>query len=370
MQTQASVLLQGQRLVCQGNWDVLHLAELTKAFQKITLPQVGTMQFDGTDLIHLDSAGAFLLIDWQNKLMQRGMQISFSGFSNDTLQLLDLVKKNFNRIEQQPALLSSGFLTKIGRWASNSFSELLHYLDFLGRLAAESFRIFRKPRLFPPAAFSAQIIRTGFDALPIIGLLSCMVGIVLAYQLGMQLRNYGANVFIADLLGLAILREFGPLLTAIMVAGRTGSAFTAQLGMMKISQEIDALRTMGIAPELLLVLPRILGLLITLPLLTIWADIFGIIGGMLMAHSMLDISWYDFLNRMQHQVPLRTLVIGLGKTPVFALIIAGTGCFQGMAVKNNAESLGKNTTRSVVLSIFFIIVADAVFSVIFSWLKL
>jgi len=196
------------------------------------------------------------------------------------------------------------------------------------------------------------------------------VGVVITYQMGLQLKNYGANIYIVDLLGISILREFGPLLTSIMVAGRTGSAFTAELGMMKLNQEIDALNTMGVTPAELLLLPRIIGLVIVLPLLTIWSDIFGVIGGMIMSNNMLDITWYDFLFRFPNVVPLKTLIIGLGKTPVFALIIASVSCFQGMRVSSSAASLGANTTRSVVLSIFFILVADAGFSIIFSELKL
>jgi phospholipid/cholesterol/gamma-HCH transport system permease protein len=151
-----------------------------------------------------------------------------------------------------------------------------------------------------------------------------------------------------------------------MVAGRTGSAFTAQLGTMKINQEIDALNTMGVTPAELLLLPRIIGLIITLPLLTMWADIFGTMGGMIMAHNMLGITPHDFLLRFEHVIPLRTLLIGLGKTPVFAMLIATIGCFEGMRVHGSADSVGQQTTRSVVLAIFFIIVADAIFSIVFS----
>ena len=184
------------------------------------------------------------------------------------------------------------------------------------------------------------------------------------------MRTYGASIYIVDFLGLAILREFGPLLTAIMVAGRTGSAYTAQLGLMKINQEIDALDTMGVTPAELLILPRILGLFIALPLLTMWANIFGVVGGMVMANNMLNITWYDFLHRFAEAIPLRSLIIGLGKAPIFALIISSIGCFQGMQVQGSAESVGRNTTRSVVLAIFFIIVVDAIFSIVFSKLKL
>jgi len=214
------------------------------------------------------------------------------------------------------------------------------------------------------------VYKTGYQALPIIALLSFMIGVVITYQMGVQLKSYGANIFIVDLLGLSVLREFGPLLTAIMVAGRTGSAFTAELGTMKVNREIDVLNTMGVTPAELLLLPRIIGLVIALPLLTMWADIFGVLGGMVMSKDMLGIHWQDFLLRFEQQIPVRALLIGLGKAPVFALIIASIGCFEGMQVKGSADSVGKQTTRSVVWAIFFIIVADAIFSVLFSKLKL
>ena len=188
--------------------------------------------------------------------------------------------------------------------------------------------------------------------------------------MGNQLRMYSADIFIVNLLGLSILREFGPLLTAIMVGGRTGSAFTAQLGMMKVNHEIDALTTMGITPTEILLIPRIAGLFIVVPLLTIWADIFGIMGGMMMAQHMLDISWHDFIMRFQREIPLRSLIIGLCKAPVFALIIASVGCFEGMKVSGSAESVGVRTTRSVVLSIMLIIIFDGIVSVLLSRYKL
>jgi phospholipid/cholesterol/gamma-HCH transport system permease protein len=166
------------------------------------------------------------------------------------------------------------------------------------------------------------------------------------------------------------LREFAPLLTAIMIAGRSGSAFTAQLGMMKIKEEVDALNTMGVLPSQLLILPRIWGLLIALPLLTVWADIFGLLGGMAMTHNMLNISYTDFLQRFPKVVSPSSLIIGIGKAPVFALIIANTACFQGLRVSGSADSVGRQTTRSVVQGIFFIIVADALFSILFSQLNI
>jgi len=190
----------------------------------------------------------------------------------------------------------------------------------------------------------------------------------LTYQIGIQLEFYGANIYIVGFLGIAILREFGPLLAAIILAGRTSSSYTAQLGLMKANEEIDALKTMGIAPLELLIFPRIIGLIIVMPLLTVWSDIFGLLGGMLMSNATLGVSIRAFLEQFPQDVTLSSFVIGIGKAPVFAMIIAAVGCYHGLRVAGSATSIGEHTTKSVVLAIFLIIIADAIFSIIFSYL--
>lgn len=367
---EASATLNGQRLLCQGNWNVHWLPSLIAILKKLTWPTSGTLIIDGTAISHLDSAAAWLLLDWQEKLHKRGITVHYEQFSTEAEQILNLVRHSDITKKHVPLAKKIPSITHFLNTVNTFLGETVAYLSFIGGLAGQLTKVIRHPSQLRLYTLANQIYQAGFRALPIIGLLSCMVGVVLAYQLGIQLRNYGANVFIADLLGLSVLREFGPLLTAIMVAGRTGSSFTAEIGMMKITQEIDALQTMGIVPEVLLIIPRLIALVIVLPLLTIWADIFGILGGMMMAGNMLEITWYDFLVRLQHQVPLRMLVIGLCKAPVFALIIASIGCFEGMKVNYTADSLGKNTTRSVVLAIFMIILTDAAFSILFSRLRL
>lgn len=219
-----------------------------------------------------------------------------------------------------------------------------------------------------PILFNIQ--RAGFEALPIVGLLSLLLGIVVAYQGADQLRQYGANIFVADLVGLSMLREFAPLITAITIAGRSGSAFAAQIGTMAVTEEIDAMRTIGIDPQELLVLPKIIALVIALPLLTVFADVMGVAGGMLMARSQLDVGFGEFLDRMAQAVSITSYAVGIAKAPVFALIISVVGCFQGFRTKGGADSVGQQTTRSVVQSIFLVIVADALFSIAFSLLDL
>jgi phospholipid/cholesterol/gamma-HCH transport system permease protein len=215
-----------------------------------------------------------------------------------------------------------------------------------------------------------NIRAAGFDALPIVGLLSFLLGIVVAYQGADQLRQYGANIFVADLVGLSMLREFAPLIVALIVAGRSGSAYAAQIGTMCVTEEIDAMRTLGISPLELLVLPKIFALLVALPLLTVFADALGVFGGMLMARAQLGVGFDEFLVRFVKAVSPTAYLIGICKAPVFAFIIAVVGCFQGFRTSGGADSVGRQTTLSVVQATFLVIVADALFSIAFSALGL
>jgi phospholipid/cholesterol/gamma-HCH transport system permease protein len=210
----------------------------------------------------------------------------------------------------------------------------------------------------------------GVNALPIVGTLSFLMGIVVAYQGADQLRRYGANIFVADLVGLSMLREFAPLMTAIIIAGRSGSSYAAQIGTMSVTQEIDAMRTIGMVPLDMLVLPKVVALVIALPLLTVFADVLGVAGGMLMARAQLGVGFGEFLDRFAKAVSVTSYLVGIGKTPVFAAIIVLVGCFQGFRTTGGADSVGTHTTRAVVQSIFLVIVADALFSVAFSVLDL
>lgn len=359
-----------QQLICRGDWNLANLSALKILLNNLAWPSNGEMTIDGAAISNMDSAGAWLINTWRSRLEKNGLTVRLENFNEEHKKLLQIIEKEIQLEKEPPQRKAPGWLSRVGKDTVEQLNGFRDYLNFVGQLSIEALRIAPNPAHWRVNSLVSIIYRNGYLALPIIALLSFMIGVVLTYQMGLQLRNYGANIYIVDLLGLAVLREFGPLLTAIMVAGRTGSAYTAQLGMMKINQEIDALNTMGVTPAELLLLPRIMGLVIALPLLAIWSDIFGVFGGMVMANNMLNIPWYDFLQRFPHVIPLKTLLIGLGKTPVFALIIASTGCYQGMKVEGSADSVGRNTTRSVVLAIFFIIVADAIFSIIFSKLRL
>ncbi|MFI4932557.1 MAG: MlaE family ABC transporter permease, partial [Burkholderiales bacterium] len=219
-----------------------------------------------------------------------------------------------------------------------------------------------------PILHNVQI--AGVDALPITGLLSFLMGLVIAYQGADQLHRFGANIFVVDLVALAMLRELSPLLTAIIIAGRSGSAYTAQIGTMKVTEEIDALRTIGVGAQDLLVVPKVIALVIVMPLLTVYTDVTGVLGGMVMAKLKLGVGFDAFIDRLDDAIQLSSYWTGLVKAPVFALIVALVGCYRGFQVSGSADSVGAQTTVSVVQSIFLVIVTDALFSIVFLWLDL
>ncbi|MGE4013173.1 MAG: MlaE family ABC transporter permease, partial [Alphaproteobacteria bacterium] len=262
------------------------------------------------------------------------------------------------------------FLMTMGRATLEFGKKGKELLGFLGLTVVAFLRSVRHPSRIQFKAVVAHMQTTGVNALPIVGLLSFLIGVVLAYQGAVQLKKFGAEIYTVDMLGVAILRELGILITSIVIAGRSGSAFTAQIGTMKVNQEVDAMQTIGLDPIDVLVLPRIIALVIVLPLLGFYADIVGLIGGAVMCMLTLGISPTAFITQFNSAIELHTFWVGVGKAPVFAYLIAMVGCFEGLQVSGSAESVGRRTTMSVVEGIFLVLVMDGVFSIIFSYLEI
>jgi phospholipid/cholesterol/gamma-HCH transport system permease protein len=252
----------------------------------------------------------------------------------------------------------------MGKSAYAGYKVFLEFLDFTGHMLVSFLRYFVQPGNFRYKEITYHIERSGASALMIIALTSFLVGMVISYQSAVELAKFGADIFIVDLAGISITRELAPLITAIVVAGRSGSAFTAQIGAMKITEEISAMRTMGFDPFYFLILPRTIALMIALPLLIFFADIVGIMGSMFAASLELNISYGQFVDRLQEVLSAKHFWIGIIKGPFFAMLIAMIGCFRGLLVTDDTESIGYQTTASVVNSIFFVIACDALFSVI------
>jgi phospholipid/cholesterol/gamma-HCH transport system permease protein len=257
---------------------------------------------------------------------------------------------------------------RVGHATIDFFERAYALVSFFGVVGIALVRTLVRPRQLRFIALLSHVERIGLDAMPIVGLLSFLIGVVLAYQGADQLRAYGAEIFTINLLGVSVLRELGVLLTAIMVAGRSGSAFTAEIGTMQVNEEVDALRTLGLDPVEVLVLPRLLAMMVALPLLGFFADMMSLLGGALMALFVLDISVSQFLNQFQEAIIPRMFWVGIVKAPFFAFLIAMVGCYEGLQVTGSAESVGRLTTKAVVESIFLVIVADAAFSIFFSYI--
>ena len=362
-----------REIALSGAWTARTIGNIEPQLSSLRVSAKEPIVADGAQIDALDTAGAWVLQKLLQRLRDQGSEVSLQGLRPENQRLLEVVAQHAAG-RTDPAAPTGGktpaLLERIGRAVADSVEQTLALLGFVGEAAlafganiAHPGRIRWRPILF-------NIRSAGVDALPIVGLLSFLLGIVVAYQAADQLRRYGANIFVADLVGLSMLREFAPLITAIIIAGRSGSAYAAQIGTMAVTEEIDAMRTIGITPMDLLVLPKIIALVIALPLLTVFADVLGVFGGMIMAWAQLDVEFADFLDRFAKAVSISSYVIGIGKAPVFAAIIAVVGCFQGMRTKGGADSVGRQTTRSVVQGIFLVIVADALFSIAFSLLDL
>ncbi len=333
----------------------------------------GALVVDTCGITALDTAGAWVIQRLLKKVRTAGGDAKMSGLPDRFAARMDLVTREFTEEAARPATMvppAPGALAFVGQGTVSALREAHGMVGFVGEIAVSIVHCIVHPSRWRWRPVLFNIRTAGFDALPIVGLLAFLLGVVVAYQGSSQLRQYGANIFVADLVGISMLREFAPLITAIIVAGRSGSAYAAQIGTMAVTEEIDAMQTLGIDPQEMLVLPKVIALMIALPLLTVFADVLGVFGGMVMARQQLDVGFVDFLDRFVKAVVTSTALTGIGKAPVFAAIIAVVGCYQGFRTRGGADSVGRQTTRSVVQSIFLVIVADALFSIVFSALDL
>lgn len=354
---------------CEGNWRAPHLHLVESTVNALLKHPSNQLTLRGEGLQHLDSAGAWLLQSRIQQLQAQGIEVQLQGFKAAHQALLQLLQNHAKAVVQPSSTQSTNSLVRLGQATEAQWLALISVLAFVGETSLVLLRsIVQFWRIRWHAVFT-NLYHTGVTAIPIVSLMAFLMGIVLAYQGGVQLRYYGANILVVDLVGVTFFRELGPLLTAIMVAGRSGSSYTAQIGTMKVTEEVDALRTIGISPLELLVLPKMLALLIMLPLLSALANFLGILGAMLISQLALDVNMYDFIERLEIAVPVTHYYIGIGKTPIFGLVIALVGCYQGFRASSSAESVGIHVTASVVQAIFLVIIVDALFSILFSWLR-
>lgn len=365
---QFEVVTEAQKVVlrCSGPWNALELGPVVERLENEVLTLNNrAIEFDLDGVTQMDSAGALLFQGSQSELEAGGNTVTFCNVDEAKERVLRMVREHAHPGAVFEAKLP-GTLESIGRATVEYLGSMKGLLAFIGETFLSFARVLRTPGTLRWKETMFQINESAIKALWIIALTMFLVGIVVAYQSSVQLKIYGANIFIVDMLGISILRELAPMLTAIVVAGRSGSAYAAQIGVMKMTEEIDAMRTMGFDPFAFLVLPRMLALVIMMPILIFFADIVGVIGGMVVANIELELTSKLFLDRFVEVIALKHFWVGIIKGPFFAILIAAIGIYRGLQVKNDTESIGFNTTKSVVEAIFAVIICDALFSIIFT----
>ena len=369
MERQASIERVDNVMYCRGRWVLSNVADLEVQAGALGWPERGGVICDASEITAMDTGGAVLLRQSVRAAGRDGRTASLQGVPPEFAALLTMVEAQaVNASAVIPAQGGQeGWIERVGRAAWHELESGGRGLAFLGESTVAFLRVLRRPGSLRWRSLLRMLQIDGVNALPITGLLTFLIGVVIAYQGAEQLRKFGTNIFIVDLVGISLLREISPLIVAILIAGRSGSAYAAEIGTMKVTEELDAVRTLGISPMALLVLPRALALVIALPLLTVYADVLGVFGGMLIASSQLNVGFTEFVSRFEDAVAVRHFFIGIAKAPFFAMIIALVGCYQGFQIRGGVDDVGRHTTISVVQGIFLVIVFDAICSILLNW---
>ncbi|HEY7886624.1 MAG TPA: ABC transporter permease [Steroidobacteraceae bacterium] len=370
---------QGLALDLTGEWRALTYRQIDTALAAVDLAGAHRIEIATDRLAALDLTGAWRLREFVRQAQHLGAEVAFAGTPPDQLRLVEEtlrpieaagppprhMKALREELRELPVEAEVATLTFIGRLAVTLWHDMLGALAFLGRLTSTAAGALPHPRGLRPISIARHVYDTGITAIPIVALIAFLISVIIAYMSAQQLRSFGAEIFVVDLVTIGVLRELGVLLTAIIVAGRSGSAFAAEIGSMKLNEEVDALQATGVDPFEALVLPRVLGLVISLPLLTVVADLIGLVGGAVLCASLLHMPLDQYVNRVSQAISASTFWVGIIKAPVFAVLIAMAGTHRGMQVRGSSRELGRLTTVAVVQAIFLVILADALFAVLF-----
>ena len=346
----------------QGRWRIAHLPQIETALAAADLPPA--LAVDATGLDEIDSASALVLLRRLAGVPQAAPPAAWSALGAVQARVLTQVEQRLAAMAPAAAPARRGALATLGHRASVLGALLLGHLNFLGATCASLGAVLARPRRLRLRELTVQLEHSGLNAIPVVALVTSLIGVVVAYLLGLQAEKYGANIFVVDGVGIGATREFAPLIVAVIVAGRSGAAFTAQLGSMRLTEEIDALRTLGLDAFQVLVVPRVLALMLVLPLLVFVGDLASLAGAMMVTDLMLDITPAGFLARLREALDVKHVVVGLVKAPVFALVIAVIGTRMGMTVGRDTRAVGAATTSTVVQSIVAVILLDAAFAVL------
>ena len=346
--------------------DVSNASPLTKEFNTLLRThKPDSLVIDLDKLIYLDDYGVSVLVGLKKAMGNRRGNFSLANISEQVNEILTMHR--FNELGQQPTSVlktSQHFFTNLGSSTFNIGSEIRFMLMFLGDTCFSLLTFLRHPGSLRFNDTVENMKRVGLDALPIVGLISFLLGLIMAFMSSVQLQQFGANIYVASLVSISMTRELGPIMTAIIVAGRSGSSFAAEIGTMKISEEVDALSTMNINPNFFLVLPRMFAAFLVMPVLTLFSDLFAIAGGLLVGVTMLDLTVSGYTNQTINSLTLFDVFWGVFKSGIFAILISWTGCLKGFQVRGGAAGVGKATTSAVVTSIFLIVMSDSLLVVI------
>ncbi len=360
----------GLQLQLGGEWRIAALQQIQAQLDAISLDGARTVSFDTSGLVTLDLSTAWLLRSYVERLRAGGIDVQFPAGEPEQLQLI----ADTLTLEQAPAVeLATAAqpqhelmpVSALGRHVVAGWRSLISGLDFIGRVSRVLGLALLRPRQWRAAAIARHVYDTGITAVPIVALIGFLISVITAYMGAQQLRKFGADIYVVDLVTVGTLREMAVLLTAIIVAGRSGSAFAAEIGAMRLNEEIDALKATGVDAIEVLILPRIIGLVIALPLLAVIADAVGLAGGALLCRFLLDMPFVQYFGRMNEAIGPMTFWVGIIKAPVFAILIATAGAYRGLQVRGSSRELGRLTTMAVVQAIFLVILADALFAVLF-----
>lgn len=351
----------GASLDFSGELTLYNLTQAQSLIETNQLSNSQTIIINLTKAQYLDTAFALFLTDIQEEY---NAEIKCSN--KNFLHTLDLTREHKKRLDVTDDIHKKSIFEYLGKTFYESYRSFISFMEFIGKIFISFLLYFKSIKNIRIKEIGFEINESAVRAFGIVALTSFLIGLVTAYQAAYQLQRYGGNIFIVDMMGISIFRELAPLITAIVIAGRSGSAYTAQIGAMKITQEIDAMRTMGFDPYTFLVLPRIIALIIMLPILIFVSDMMAMLGGIIVADLSLDLTPSLFLDRLSEVVAIKHFYVGLIKGPFFAFLIASIGIYRGLMVKDDTQSIGFNTTKSVVESLFAVIVCDAIFSIAFT----
>jgi len=332
--------------------------------------QIHALDIDFSAITYLDSAAALSILQIQKAATAARIDCSLINLNDETKGIFSVIYEK--ALKQQPLKekkTREGLITQIGGASLNILQDVVNFLTFTGELLSAMAYTVMHPKSLRARDVLFYMKRAGVDGLPIVGLISILIGLILAFMSYLQLRSVGANIYVPSLVSFALVKELGPIMTAILVAGRSGSAFAAEIGTMVVNEEIDALSTMGFDPVRFLAVPKVLAAIIVVPVLTLYADFFGILGGLIVGVTGLDLTATTYILQSLKAIKVFDVVTSLIKAAVFAMIIAGIGCQKGFQVRSGAQDVGKYTTSAVVAAIFLIVVADSIFAIMFYYMR-